>query len=201
MRGEWRRGVAAASLLTMILGAPAALAQAVRPWVDPPTEAGAAPPSQRAPDEVKAPAPPPAPAPSEVVTYPDPAAAQDDGVVSGEDTDLQAAPPAQSKSVQSKIRPKAAAPTETRVRKVTARTSAPTREIQKRARTASRSREVAASRAEPPRAERRRLAERSNSARRFMAIRAAAASSGLEVMHLQTIEFPDGRRINVLVRP
>ena len=164
--------------LSLALGLAAAAspgnAQPARPWVDPPPEAGASTPS-----------PPPAPAVPEAkaaAPQPDPAstAATAEGKEPMERRSTGALSAAEQKPAAKTLPQRAV--TERRDRKP--------------------SREVTAARSERQRQmnQRRDLAEQTSRSARAARVR-EGVNAGLEVMTLRTIEFPDGRRVQILTRP
>jgi hypothetical protein len=148
------------------------IAQATRPWVDPPAEngmpsSGSSPSSSPAPAEVKpaTSALPPAAAKVEEADKPDMQQAS-------ETVDKPAAKPAPKKTVA-----------ERKARKPAVEADGSARSSKKRA--------VASSNGSSRQAARLTREER---VRRGL-------DSGLELMTLRTIEYPDGRRVQILTRP
>jgi hypothetical protein len=204
MTGELRRALGAASLLTLLVSAPVAFAQTARPWVDPPSEAGASapPPSSanQAPEPAKTAVSPQPTAPSEAVSYPEDSTPAQQAEPRKENRRPQSPSIAQRREAGPKVQPSRKVTAESRERRASARALASARDLQRTGTSVSRGGMGIPSRAEAARFERRRLAEQPSRNRRFSTVQ-DAVDSGLEIMNLRTIEFPDGHRINVLVRP
>jgi hypothetical protein len=176
MTGGMRRMLGASSLLGLLAIGSTALAQTDRPWVDPPGEGGAAP-QTSAPSPSQSAMPPAAPAPS----TPSPAAESTASKpVKAAPVDARE-PPRESKRAETPIRKKATSVARTRSTPKVVR-ERPDRQTPRRA---------IAARSKP----------RVVTADRVGAGRQRLVGRPLEVMTLRTIEFPDGRRMNVLVRP
>lgn len=158
----------------LLAGASSGHAQSARPWVDPPAGSGEpskAPPSAPTPTAAQPEAPRP---PSEISTAKDGEA--------GKQKQQQAEKPP---SVQEE---KPAVPPPAR-KTVTER-----KERREKTRAAARS-ERSVQTAQP-----RRAADRTTRLTREERVR-QGVEAGLEVMTLRTIEFPDGRRVQILTRP
>jgi hypothetical protein len=152
---HWLTGAALAACLTATSGP--SLAQAARPWVDPPSENAASQPSAAEPRPAT-PTTPAAPATPPVAAAPAKEPAKVEAKQSAEPVVRPAAKPAPKKAVVEK-----------KVRK-------PTREAR------------VAPRASQPRMTREERVRR-------------GIDSGLELMTLRTIEYPDGRRVRILTHP
>jgi hypothetical protein len=174
-----------ASIVGLLPGVPVALAQASRPWVDPPSTLGAPPAAKDAltPDPAPQldptatnaiPHPPPRPAPpatGHAVTHPETTARAPEK----SEPDHQAAATRDEQEASAKDEPRKAG-----IRKRSARASR-----DQRSKTQAAKRQAFAGRS---------VRERGTD-------RNALLENGLEIMNLRTIEFPDGRRIKVLMRP
>jgi hypothetical protein len=151
-------------------------AQSPRPWVDPPSENGASAPSSR-------------PAPAE--------AKKPDTAQPSSSTGTSTA----TKTEEAKREP-----VSRRTEEVSSATDKPvSRNTPKRIVTERKDRQqtrAVATRSEQPRQtiQRRELAEQSVRSARAARVR-EGLNSGLQVMTLRTIEFPDGRRVQILTRP
>ncbi|WP_147021787.1 hypothetical protein [Microvirga aerophila] len=162
------------SLLGLLAIGSTALAQTDRPWVDPPGEGGAAP-QTGAPSPSQSAVPPAAP------STPSPA------------TESTASNPVKAAPVDARESPRESK-----------RAEPPTR---KKATSVARTRSTPKVVTERPNRQtpRKAIAARSKpqvvTADRIGAGRQRLVGRPLEVMTLRTIEFPDGRRMNVLVRP
>ena len=186
-----------ASLIGVLSAATPALAQAGRPWVDPPPENGAAP----SPPPAPAPAtqPPEAAALTPVPSVPQPSSASAPSEAPKAKEAVAAQSPAEASSRKEKAdeETKRKTVTERKVRPSAQQARSVTRS-QKRERLATRRREPGSevSEARPPRngIERRARVTRYGSVQE-------GVDAGLEVMRLRTIQLPDGRRIEVLTRP
>jgi hypothetical protein len=205
MTGELRRALGAASLLTLLVNAPVAFAQTARPWVDPPAEAGASAPapsasSNQAPEPAKSAAPPRPTAPSEAVSYPGNSTPAQQAEPRKENRRAQLPSVAQRRETGPRIQSSRKATVESRERRASAKAAASAQDIQRAGPSVSRGGRTVSSRTADLRPERRRLTEQLGRNRRFSTVQ-EAVDSGLEVMNLRTIEFPDGHRINVLTRP
>lgn len=192
--GRW---LLTASLIGVLSATAPVLAQAGRPWVDPPSENGTtpstsptpAPPALPAQAATPAPATPPAPPPSSA-SAPTEAPKEKEAVASR--------PPAESpprKEVAGEQAEKTVA--ERKIRRPTQQARTSTRP-QKREQKITRRREpaldVSQSRAPRNGIERRARITRYGSAQE-------GVDAGLQVMRLRTIQLPDGRRIEILTRP
>lgn len=181
-------GIGGLSLAALFLAMPSlGQAQSGRPWIDPPAEAGPAAPSSSpssTAQETKpaAASPTPSPAPSPAASAPAAhATASTQGVM--KDTPrqekLETSPSKPSKSASRSVSKKVTSEERTRPqsRGLVARSDRSRQGIQRR--------DVAEQDPRGGRAERIR----------------EGVNSGLEVMTLRTIEFPDGRRMQILTRP
>ena len=188
--GRW---LLTASLISVLSAATPALAQAERPWVDPPPENGAAPSSTPAP----APAVQPPQAPAPAVARPSSASAPSEVPKEKEAVAAQSPAEVAPRKEKADAGAKQKTVTERKVRPPAQQARSVTRS-QKRERLATRRREPGSevSEARPPRngIERRARATRYGSVQEGI-------DAGLEVMRLRTIQLPDGRRIEVLTRP
>ena len=188
MAGSLKHVLGAASLLTLLAGASVASAQSGRPWVDPPADTGPAakappttpssttPPSDTSQDKRIAPAGTPEPR-TENARASQPAPTQEQSVATGAQSPSNIAD--EGKARKPPARSVATASSKTPPARKTA----------------------AADRAKVLPETRTREAERIARDRSRSAKVRDGVNSGLEVMSLQTIEFPDGRRVDVLVRP
>jgi hypothetical protein len=195
MAGEVNQALAGAYFLALVASGPAALAQGAGGWVDP------------SPADLKTPAASPA-ASSRPWTIPTPDAAWPDEASRRRATTTQVAQPSEKPAA-----------TETPVKPVTRSAEAPPDDEAEPARRATptkaaskkkppRERPVVAQRKKPAspvravasRPDRRRIAARPLNEEPVRAVRSAEYGQ-YEVMRLRTIEFPDGRRIEVLSRP
>lgn len=190
MAGLTGRWLVTASLVGLLGSPSATLAQAGRPWVDPPSDSEA---KTQLPAQAPAslPAPPPAQAvvPNSLPPVPSPTGAKDSA----------ASPPAAEASSRKTAadRPtkqKASAERKVRARSLQASSSA---RSQRREAQVVRRRATGAqiSQTEP-----RSAIERRARVTRYGSIR-ERTDSGLQVMRLRTIQLPDGRRIDILTRP
>jgi hypothetical protein len=175
-----------ASIVGLLPGVPTALAQASRPWIDPPSTFGARPAAKDTltpvPDPELDPAvtnaiphPPPRPAPpatGHAVTHPETTARAPER----SEPDHQAA--------ATRDEQEASAKDETRKA-----------EIRKRSARASRDQRSKAAQA----AKRQAFVRESGRERDLNG--GAVLANGLEIMNLRTIELPDGRRIRILTKP
>lgn len=173
MAAQSRLPLVTAALVGSILSAATASAQGKRPWIDPPANVGA--PSDPSPADRK---PTPVQPPSDK-----PAARSE-------------TPSTHSVESAAPVAPERAAPAASAPRRVAAPAA--------RSRPVSAARKSAAKRMAAPVASRslttgRRQPLRTATARSNS--RAAPAERPLELMTLQTIELPNGRRFNVLTRP
>jgi hypothetical protein len=179
MAGELRRALGATSLLALLVAGSAALAQTERPWVDPPseTEPTRLAPSSQAPSpaQVAVPTAPSTPLDPEK-TAPAKLAAPQEGT-----SRIQAQTAVRQRASMAKTPPQRKVASERRTRDVSSKAIAARPKLAEKA--------VTDDRAGMSRTNRQRLAGQ------------APVASRLEVMTLRTIEFPDGRRMNVLVRP
>ena len=190
--GRW---LLTTSLISVLSAATPVLAQAGRPWVDPPPENGAAPSAPPAP----APAvqPPQAVAPAPSVPQPSSASAPAEAPKEKEAVASQSPTEASPRKEKADEGAKQKTVTERKVRPAAQQARSVVRS-QKRERLVTRRREPGSevSEVRPPRngIERRARATRYGSAQEGI-------DAGLEVMRLRTIQLPDGRRIEVLTRP
>ena len=174
-----------ASIVGLLPGAPTALAQASRPWVDPPSTFGARPAAKDTltpvPDPELDPAvtnaiphPPPRPAPpatGHAVTHPETTARAPER----SQPDHQAAATRDEQEASAKDEPRKA-------------------EIRKRSARASRDQHPNAQAA-------KRQAFARESGRERAPDGGAVLANGLEIMNLRAIVLPDGRRIRILTKP
>jgi cytoskeletal protein RodZ len=190
MAGFSGRWLVTASLVG-ILGSPlAALAQAGRPWVDPPSEAEA---KAQAPMSAPSALPPPpthVAGPSPVAPpVPSPAEAK----ASAETQPPDAASPRKTAN-DHQTKQKAATARKTRASSqqanASARSQRPQGQVARRRATGTQ-----LSQAEP-----RTAIERRARITRYGSVQ-EGLDAGLQVMRLRTIQLPDGRRIDVLTRP
>lgn len=197
MAGSSGRWLLTASLISVLLATAPVLAQAGRPWVDPPSESGTAPASPPAP-AVSAPAAQPsqaaasAPAPQpSSASAPLEAPQEKEVVASRSPADVSRRKEVAGEQVEQKT------VTERKVRRPPQQARSVSRS-QRREEQTVRRREpgVEVSQARPPRngVERRARITRYGSVQE-------GVDAGLEVMRLRTIQLPDGRRIEVLTRP
>ena len=169
--------------LSLALGLAAAAssgsAQPARPWVDPPPEAGA-------------PAPGSAPAPS----APEAKAAPQSSALPASTTAVTNVGEKIKDSAQQRSEEASSAVE----RKPVAKSSTQRAVTERRDRKSSR--EVTTARSERQRQvnPRRDIAEQTMRSTRAARVR-EGLNSGLEVMTLRTIEFPDGRRVQILTKP
>jgi hypothetical protein len=191
------RSLLTASLISVLSAATPVLAQAGRPWVDPPPETGAAPSSPPAAAPAVQPPQAAAPAPEPSVPQRSSASAPSEAPKDKEAVATQS--PAETSPRKEK------AGEEAKQKTITERKARPSVQqarsaarVQKRERLATRRRDPGSevSEARPPRngIERRARATRYGSVQE-------GVNAGLEVMRLRTIQLPDGRRIEVLTRP
>ncbi|MBB3017777.1 pyruvate/2-oxoglutarate dehydrogenase complex dihydrolipoamide acyltransferase (E2) component [Microvirga lupini] len=196
MTGSPGRWLLTASLISVLSTTMPVLAQAGRPWVDPPPEAGATPslptpaPAASSPQAAAPAATPPTPQPSSASAPPQPA--KDNETVAAQSRP-EVSPRKQQEGEQ--VKQKTAA--ERKVRPSTQQVRSTARP-QKREELATRRREpsLEVSQARPPRngIERRARGTRYGSVQEGL-------DAGLQVMRLRTIQLPDGRRIEILTRP
>jgi hypothetical protein len=197
MAGSSGRWLLTASLIGVLSATAPVLAQAGRPWVDPPPESGTAPSSPPAPAPA-APAPQAA-APAPALSTPQPSSASAPSEASKEKEAVASRTPAEvsprKEAAGEQVEQKAV--TERKVRRSPQQARNATRP-QKREEQTARRREpgLEVSQARPPRngIERRARITRYGSAQE-------GVDAGLEVMRLRTIQLPDGRRIEILTRP
>jgi hypothetical protein len=202
MAGSSGRWLLTASLISVLSATAPVLAQAGRPWVDPPPENGATPSSPPAPTPAaSAPATPPpqaaAPAPAPSAPQPSSASApseapkEKEAVASRSPAEVSPRKEGAGEQVEQKT------VTERKVRRSPQQARSATRP-QKREEQTVRRREpgLDVSQVRPPRngIERRARITRYGSVQE-------GVDAGLEVMRLRTIQLPDGRRIEVLTRP
>jgi hypothetical protein len=173
MAGEMRRRLCTASLVALLALGSTALAQTERRWVDPPGDGGTAP--QAVPSAAN---PPSAPAVSTTPSKPTPPA---ESTASSPDRAIPPSAEPQKESARAETRDKEVRAAKARpTRKVVS--DRPVRQTSRNAVTVRQRSSVAA-------------ADRIGSGRQRLVGRR------LEVMTLRTIEFPDGRRMDILVRP
>jgi hypothetical protein len=198
MAGSPRRWLWAASLIGVMSAAPV-LAQAGRPWVDPPAEGSATPssPPASAPAAQQPQAVAPASAPAPAVAQPSSASAPSEAPKEKESVAAQSPVEASPRKEKAGEQAKQKTVTERKVRPSAQQARSVTRS-QKQERQAIRRREPGSevSEARLPRngIERRARITRYGSVQE-------GVDAGLEVMRLQTIQLPDGRRIEILTRP
>lgn len=197
MAGSSGRWLLTASLISVLSATAPVLAQAGRPWVDPPPESGTAPSSPPAPAPA-APAPQAA-APAPALSTPQPSSASAPSEAPKEKEAVASRTPAEvsPRKVAAGEQVEQKAVTERKVRRSPQQARSATRP-QKREEQTARRREpgLEVSQARPPRngIERRARITRYGSAQE-------GVDAGLEVMRLRTIQLPDGRRIEILTRP
>ncbi len=191
MAGLTGRWLVTASLVGLLGSPSATLAQAGRPWVDPPSESEA---KTQPPAQAPASLPAPPPAQAAVPNSAPPPVSSPTGA-----KDSAASPPAAEASSRKTAadRPtkqKASAERKVRARSLQASSSA---RSQRREAQVVRRRATGAqiSQTEP-----RSAIERRARVTRYGSIR-ERTDSGLQVMRLRTIQLPDGRRIDILTRP
>jgi hypothetical protein len=174
MAWETRRRLGIASLVALLALGSTALAQTERRWVDPPGDGGTAP--QAAPAATN---PPPAPAVATTPPKPTPPA---ENTASSPDRAItpSAEPQKENARAETAVRAKNARVKARTARKVV--NDRPARQVSRNAVTARQRSSVA-------------TADRIGSGRQRLVGRR------LELMTLRTIEFPDGRRMDILVRP
>ncbi|WP_262298632.1 hypothetical protein [Microvirga sesbaniae] len=191
MAGLTGRWLVAASLVGLLAGPSTALAQAARPWVDPPSET-----------ETKALQP--NPAPSSLPASPPAQAAAPSGATPPGPSPAEAkagteAQPAAETSSRSAVADTQAKPRTTAERKTRSRSQQANASARSQRRDAQVARRRAAgtqiSQAEP-----RSAIERRARVTRYGSVR-EGLDAGLQVMRLRTIQLPDGRRIDILTRP
>lgn len=200
MTSELKRLLRTASLLSLLMGASAAIAQAERPWVDPPSEAGAQPQTavpfqgQPAPPATSDLSKPVSPSSDQASSDADKAPASQTGQTD-KSTDT-----AQSQSPSVAPQPKPTVKKQTPRRSVVERkTRAPSREassgrnVRQRASAVRRGPVGSTGSIEASQTRNRRTT-------RFETVQ-EGVDSGLELMRMRTIQFPDGRRITILTRP
>lgn len=196
MAGSSGRWLLTASLISVLSAAAPALAQAGRPWIDPPPESGATPSSSAPapatqPPQAAAPIPAPSPPQPSSASAP-PEAAKEKAAVATQ-TPSEASPRKEEATNQAKQK----SVVERKVRRSNQQARSVTRP-QRREEQAVRRREpgLEVSQARAPRngIERRARVTRYGSAQE-------GVDAGLEVMRLRTIQLPDGRRIEILTRP
>lgn len=190
MTGALKHLIGAASLLTALVGANVAWAQTGRPWVDPPADVGAT--GKTAPQP-----------PASSSTSPDhasqperkspPAGASEPRTESA--STPQAAPATDQSAAAERPSPRKTVDS-SRVRRSPARSA-----VVEGSNASVKRRAVASNRAKTAPATKIREAERFDRDGNRSARLRDGVNSGLEVMSLRTIEFPDGRRVDVLVRP
>lgn len=191
MAGSPRRWLWTASLIGVVSAAPV-LAQAGRPWVDPPAEGSTTPssPSASAPAALQAPAP--------ASSTPQPSSASAPTEAPKEKEAVAAQSPAEASPRKEKAGEQAKPTVTERKARPAAQQARSVTRSQRQERQATRRREPSSEVAEarPPRngIERRARVTRYGSVQE-------GVDAGLEVMRLQTIQLPDGRRIEVLTRP
>ncbi|RDI62656.1 hypothetical protein DES45_101927 [Microvirga subterranea] len=190
MTGALKHLMGAASLLTVLTGATVAWAQTGRPWVDPPADVGAT--AKTAP-QPSAPSPTPPDHASQPERKTPPTGAPEPRT---ESASAPQSTPATNQSAATE-RP---SPRKTVDSSKTRRTSARSA-VADRSDASVKRKAVASSRTKTAPASRIREAERFDRDGARSARLRDGVNSGLEVMSLRTIEFPDGRRMDVLVRP
>lgn len=187
LSGHW---LLTASLVGVLASPLAALAQAERPWVDPPPVSGA-----KAPTPVPAPASPPA---GPAAPNPAPVSSRDMSTPSAaepkERAQTQPASDVSTGKAATEGKVRQTANTERKVRARSRQQASKAARSQKRV---VRRRETGTrvSRAQP-----RNSIERRSRMARYGSIQ-EGVDAGLEVMRLRTIQLPDGRRIDILIRP
>ena len=197
MAGSSGRWLLTASLISVLSATMPVLAQAGRPWVDPPPESGTTPASPPAP-AASAPAAQPSQA-SASAPAPQPSSTSASSETPKEKEAVASRPPAEVSSRKEVAGEQVEQKTtmERKVRRPSQQARTVTRP-QKREEQTARRREpgLEVSQARPPRngIERRARITRYGSVQE-------GVDAGLEVMRLRTIQLPDGRRIEVLTRP
>ena len=191
MAGISGRWLVTASLVGM-LGSPlAALAQAGRPWIDPPSEG-----------ETTAPAP--MSAPSSLPAKPPTQAAVPNPVAPPVPAPTEAKASAETQPADEASPRKTATGHQAKQKTATARKSrASSQQANASARSQRREGQVARRRAtgtQLSQAESRGAIERRARVTRYGSVQ-EGLDAGLQVMRLRTIQLPDGRRIDVLTRP
>ncbi len=191
MTGPLKRIAGAVSLLALLAGAPTAFAQTGRPWIDPPSDAaGTPPPAAQTPSpSTAAPVTTGVPSRQEKAVLPEAAEPQ------RENARARSPVGAGSRAAANPSSPRKAAETARIRRSPTRSAAARTKATNGPRRAMASNRSNAAPNGRPRGAE--RLSRESVRSARVR----DAVNAGLEVMSLQTIELPDGRRIDVLVRP
>lgn len=188
MASHVTRVLKATSILAILASVPAvALAQSGRAWVDPPSELGKKERSET--NETSTPVVS-SPAPQQTVSSPQ---QESPAKLTAPSTEMARTPSTSDvneKTAESKAEPAQKA--------TSSRSKASNRAASVRERPAKRraSKSVAARKENVS----RRMADRQRRTTRSATVR-DALNSGLEVMSLRTIEFPDGRRVEILVRP
>ncbi len=197
MAGSSGRWLLTASLISVLSATAPVLAQAGRPWVDPPPENGTTPASPPAP-AASAPAVQPSQAAASAPA-PQPTSASASSETPKEREAVASRPPAEvsprKEGTGEQVEQKTV--TERKVRPPAQQTRSTTRPQKREEQTARRRQPgVEVSQARSPRngIERRARITRYGSAQE-------GVDAGLEVMRLRTIQLPDGRRIEVLTRP
>ncbi|MBF9197163.1 hypothetical protein [Microvirga terrestris] len=178
-----------ASLIGVLSAAAPVFAQTARPWVDPPSDSGAAAPS---------------PAPAAQATQPATPTPQASSASAPSE-------PTKEKAVATTQSPPEASPGKDEAANQTKQKTAVERKVRRSAQqansaTRSQSRdERATRRREPSQEVSQARAPRNGIERRARVTRYGSAqegvNAGLEVMRLRTIQLPDGRRIEILTRP
>jgi hypothetical protein len=180
MAAQTRLTLVTAALVGSILGVGAASAQGKRPWIDPPADVGAQSGSSPA-DKSSAPV---QPSPEKPVARPETPASN------SVDTAAPAAPERTAPAVSARRRVAEPAARSGRG------TSKVARSVAKRTGPSVASRSLAGGSRQAL-----RTARAKSNARVSSNSRVSAAARPLEIMNLQTIELPNGRRFNVLTRP
>jgi cytoskeletal protein RodZ len=190
MAGISGRWLVTASLVGMLGGPWTALAQAERPWVDPPSEE-----ETRTQAPVSTPPSPPATPPQAAI----PNSATPPIPSPTESAASAASPPIVAASPRKTAADRQAKRNAATVRKVRARSQ----QANSSGRSQNQDGQVARrriSRTQVSQAESRRAFERRARVTRYGSMR-EGLDAGLQVMRLRTIQLPDGRRIDVLTRP
>lgn len=190
MTGSLKHLIGAASLLTALTGATAAWAQAGRPWVDPPADTSA---TAKTPSQMPAPAASTSGPASQSEQKAPPTAASEPRTESA--GTAQPTPSTENSAVASESSSRKTAD-DGKIRRSSKKSTVATG-----SKTPSKRKIVASDRSKASPTARISEAQRSTRGGIRSAKLRDGINSGLEVMSLRTIEFPDGRRVEVLVRP
>jgi hypothetical protein len=186
-------------LSAVLAGTSAASAQSTRPWIDPPSEAGAqSRPSTGSVSQDPAPGTKADPKPVAASPSHGPDTPREQTGKTNESLSAEEASGGRPLQSGTKSRPSKKAVAEQGTRSSSRRAAASSRELRRSGAVGSRH-EAALS---PGIASYRREGGTRGGSRSTRVGRIqGGGNSGLEVMNLRTIEFPDGRRINILTRP